>query len=281
MKGVFSGNGKKNVLIISGVHGNEKTPLAITEKILKEPNEFSKNFKNLKVLHAVNKPALDEDSRFIDDFDLNRAFHHNNYWDEDPELVSEIKGEIEEADFIIDIHSSPSCVELLAIDQNQYAESFVKFASGLEIPCVVQQANKGSIKDYCLNMGKPCFTFEVNKLMDIDKSSANKGFKMIKEMVDRSSRFEMKESNILPKENKKIFTKENCLILPVVNVGDTIKPKQTFAYKLNSNDGSLTHLKSSEPYDTQVITSAYTDYHNEDEILECNMKKNNSLFTIF
>lgn len=278
MKETFFGNGKNNILIISGVHGNERTPLVVTKAILKEPSKFSNNYNKLTILHAVNEKAIQSGSRQVDNIDLNREFHLEDEFNENP-LVDLIKEEIDQTDIIIDIHSSPSCVELLAIDQNIYSKSFCDFANELNIPYIIQKPNIGSIKSYCLLLDKPCFTFEVNKLDTIDLDSAKKGFYLIKKIIDQLDILNFEPSEDIPVENKKVYTKDNCLILPTVNIGDIIKPNQVFGFKINS-DGNVVELKSQEEKDCMVLTTAYQDYKDEEDVISANQIKNNSLFTL-
>lgn len=276
MVNTFYGDGDKNILIISGVHGDEHTPVAITEKIITKINDFSKNYKTLNVIHRLNKPALNANKRFVDGIDLNRAFDGNTKH----QLVNFLMSEIENADVIIDIHSSYSCMELIAIDQNEYAKSFCDFADNLDIPYMIHKGNEGTIKRYCISINKPCFTFEVNRLEEIDSESVEKGYNMINNMIDHISELEFKPSKEVPKLTKMIFTKPDCIILPLVNKGDTIKPNQKIAIKINKT-GESSYIISQEDSEHMVLTTKYIDYTTDPMILYCNKQKNISLFSIF
>jgi len=272
----YKGKGKKNILIISGVHGDEKTPVAITQKIIEIHDSFNDNYRNLVILHAINKPALEVNSRYDNDFDLNRAFdgNHDNHV-----LVNKIKKEIEDSDIIIDIHSSKSCMELLAIDNTEYGKCFCDFADQLCIPYVIHKGNDATIKRYCLSIGKPCFTVEVNKLNEVDHESASKGYDMVSNIVENINQLNFQSSDEIPTLTKSLLTKEDCVILPLVNVGDLIQPNQKVAIKINRN-GDAKYILSKEKSPCKVLTTNYIDYQNDDNILKCNTRKNITLFSI-
>jgi len=276
MRTNYKGNGDKNILIISGVHGDEKTPLAVTDRINKSIQEFSKNYKDLCVLHAVNKPSLKANSRYDGDFDLNRAFDGSV---DDHPLVSEIKKEINIADIIIDIHSSKSCMELLAVDNTEYGKCFCDFGDQLDIPCVVHEGNEATIKRYCLSIGKPCFTVEVNRLGEVDEESARKGYDMVNKMVENINVLDFQPSQDIPSLTKSLLTKEDCVILPLVNTGDVIEPNQKIAIRIDQS-GNMKYILSKENKPCNVLTANYTDYKDDDNILHCNKKKNITLFSI-
>lgn len=276
MRTNFKGTGKKRILIISGVHGNERTPLAITAKIINNIKDFSDNYSELTILHGVNKPAIQSNTRLDGDFDLNRAFDGNH---DQNELVSKIKNEIEKAEIVIDIHSSKSCVELLAIDNNEYADAYCSWADIMKIPCYVFPGSDGTIKRYCNNMSKPCFTVEVNKLGEVDNESVEKGYTMINNMVNNINHLRMYSSDNIPPVNKTVTTKENCIILPLVNKGDIIQPGQKIAMQL-AKDNDNKYLVSNENKPCQVLTTTYIDYQNDEIILQANKQKNISLFSI-
>lgn len=279
MRANYKGDSDKNILIISGVHGDERTPLAITTKIIKDPKSFSQNYNELTVLHGINKPAIKENVRFVDDIDLNRAFTNEPEDADEHPLVSKIKKEIDRADIIIDIHSSRSCVELILVDRTEHAESFCDFASKHDIPCLIHKGNPTSIKRYCLSLGKPCFTVEVNKLGEVDPESAVNGYELVKKIVDNYSIEDFYPSENVPLETKSFFTKDDSVILPMVNKGDIIEPNQKIAIKIG-RDGKSKYIVSNETEPKVVLVTNYLDYKTDPQILEFNKQKNITLFSI-
>jgi predicted deacylase len=125
----FKGNNEegKNILIISGVHGDEITPIFCT-KLLQERlvKKTIVNVNSITIVSAVNKNGIKNNTRDItkkQSNDLNRLFTS----DEQEDYVTILKNLIDGNDVIIDIHSSPNCTEFLLINQDFYANSYVEF----------------------------------------------------------------------------------------------------------------------------------------------------------
>jgi succinylglutamate desuccinylase len=272
----YKGIGNKNILIISGVHGDEKTPLSVTNKINTFIDEFPQNFKELTILHEFNEEAIKANKRFVNDFDVNRAFNGKN--DNHP-LIMQLINEINNADIIIDIHSSKSCMELIAIDNTPHGKCFCDFADAIDIPYLIHQGNEATIKRYCLSINKPCFTVEVNRLGEIDEESASRGFDMVSKMVGSIDQLNFQSSNEIPLITKCFTTKENCVILPLVNTGDIIQPNQKIAIKIDSK-GNSKYILSKEEKPCSVLCANYIDFKTDSNILNCNKQKDVTLFSI-
>ena len=121
------GTGNKNILVLTGVHGNEISPV-YAGYLLKKFDFDKSKFKKLTILNAVNTDGIKNNIREIPDnktSDLNRMFKvdlDNNI------SVDELTKLFNDNDVIIDVHSSPSCCEFILLNQDETTNSYVEFA---------------------------------------------------------------------------------------------------------------------------------------------------------
>lgn len=172
-------NSYPKILIIAGVHGNELTAMK-TAEMLVDYFEFclkieacafeDMHFSSLTVLNCVNKYGLIHNKResghLENPFDLNRGYN------ESEDIRSIIKKEIDKADIIVDIHSSPRIIKALFLVDN--GSKFPKQAiqNYCDLPIVVRNSTDSTIKSYAMSLGKLGLTLETNGIEVIDKKSA-------------------------------------------------------------------------------------------------------------
>jgi predicted deacylase len=171
-KQVIHGTGLKKLLVISGLHGNEYTPVsAVAELFLTNASAFlaklSEQYSQITVLHAVNEYGLIKGLREASaPTDLNRLY-------QTIEPIDLIKDEVEAADVIIDVHSSPNCAEFLLINQGDYANRYVEFAKEHGIKYLLwDDGHSATLKSYALTKNKVAFTIECNGIQRVDNRSA-------------------------------------------------------------------------------------------------------------
>lgn len=182
----FKGNNKegKNILIISGVHGDEITPIFCTKLLQEHLVDYNSNYdvNNITIISAVNKIGIKNNTRDItkkQSNDLNRLFNS----DIQEDYVAILKTYIDEHDVIIDIHSSPNCTEFLLINQDFYANSYVDFCIKNDIKYFLRYSNSDTIKKYCSNLNKISFTLELNGMDRVDDHSTIKGYEIVKTII--------------------------------------------------------------------------------------------------
>jgi succinylglutamate desuccinylase len=188
----FKGKGEKNILILTGVHGNELTPVYVgyllNEYILKNDKNYDDNYHNLTLINAINIDGIRKNIRDVplnNTDDLNRMFKT----EVKEKYVDEIKELIDKNDVIIDIHSSPACTEFILLNNNEYSNSYVEFAEKFQIPYLLRFNNNDTIKKYCLEKGKISFTIEINKMNSIDFDSSSKCFNIIQDIFHNVNNF--------------------------------------------------------------------------------------------
>ena len=219
----LEGSGTKNILILTGVHGNEITPVYCGYLLINEYGFTHNKFKKITILNALNTDGIKKNTREIPSDgtnDLNRMFKV----EQDEDITTEdLEKLFNENDVIIDIHSSPRCTEFTLINQDEYANSYVRFCRKHEIKYLLRYSDANTIKKYGLDKIKISFTIEINGLNYIDFESAKNGVQLVYKIVDNCDKFEL--SKEIPKytEYFELFTYKSGLFLPYYSVGDEIK----------------------------------------------------------
>jgi predicted deacylase len=176
----------KNILIIAGVHGEEVTPVYSLSIFLRQYVEVVKqDFKSITVINGINMDGLKHGTRDVPNnstSDLNRMF----VYETKTNALSLLKEHIEESDIVIDVHSSPSCMDFALIDIDEYMNSMKGWCDKSSVPAAFRYSGADTIKRYCLDMGKPALTIELNKLNVIDYASAKNGAEILTRLILRS-----------------------------------------------------------------------------------------------
>jgi succinylglutamate desuccinylase len=187
----FIGSGELDILILTGVHGDEKTPLYLGWKLLTFVDRLKQSYNKLTIINAVNKVGIIQNTRELPNThtnDLNRKFNNDS-----PDIFKELKSQIELHDVVIDIHSSPLCSEFILINQDEYANSYVEYALANDIKYLLRYSANDTIKSYCQELGKIAFTVEINRTDVIDVESALIGLILIDKLIDNIDSFVINE----------------------------------------------------------------------------------------
>jgi len=232
----------KNILILTGVHGDELTPIYCGLLLRNYGfSDMKKNFKKITILNAINIEGIKKNIREIPNIntdDLNRMFS-NDYDGDLSEIIAE---EINKHDIIIDIHSSPRCTEMILINQNEYANSYVDFIKSIDASYLLRYSSNNTIKRYCQDLGKISFTIELNGMGKIDYESSHKGFNVVLEIIKNNINI-----NLVKEEPKydsyfEFTTYKEGLFIPIVKLGDFIK-----------NGDCLGHVLDLKTFDMNMI----------------------------
>jgi aspartoacylase len=224
----LSGAGEKNILILAGVHGNELTSIYcayILKENLLAAHSTCKNkmFKKITILNNINIEGVRKNTREIpteSNEDLNRMFSNETSLN----LKEDLQKYFEENDVIIDIHTSPSCTEFVLINQDEYANSYIKYAKEHNIDYLIRYNNSNTIKKFCLENNKISFTIELNKIGSIDHDSAKKGMELIENIINNIDNFELKKSEPTNDTYIEFFHHKEGLFLPQKKLGEIVLP---------------------------------------------------------
>lgn len=198
----YNKDSQNKVLIISGAHGDELTPLRtvwlLNDYFGKEKDVRFTNINHITTIMGANHTGLKNNERKLvpDNHkgDMNRMFDEEYDYDAHEEL----KKLIDDHNIIIDVHSSPRVNEFVLVDIDGYTEFILKWLkkANVNYGCRFPVSN-GTIKKYALKNNKVGLTIELNALDKIDYSSASKGEMMIFNLLD-NIKFEMKEDFKIP-----------------------------------------------------------------------------------
>ena len=193
------------VLIITGTHGDELTPLRtaylLNDYFTKEKSARFVNVSSITIATGINNTGIRNNSRRVErdnhNGDLNRMFDEEFDYDN----YKELKKLIDEHNIIIDIHSSPRINELLLVDIDEHTEFILKWAkkSNLDYACRYPVSD-GTIKRYAFRKNKIGLTIELNLLDKIDFQSASAGEMMVINLIDNID-FDMNEEFVIPKSS--------------------------------------------------------------------------------
>lgn len=258
----IKGEGEKNILILTGIHGNEITPL-YCGFLLKNYNWnfYKKNFNKITILNAINLNGIREYTRDIPDIstdDLNRKFTNE---ENSSNIVQTLVEIFEENDVVIDIHSSPNCCEFVLINQDEYSNSYIEFCENNSINYYTRYNNNKTIKKYCIEKGKICFTLELNKLNNIDYNSSYKGLILTTNIIFNIDKFNIKKEEPKYQIYEDFFHyKEGIFVAENKFLGDIIKNGDKLGFILNLKTYEKTEIFYNKNYNSRIICDAGFSY---------------------
>lgn len=192
MKTIIKGEGKdKSLLLLSGLHGNEYTPLYVLN-LLKSGDFFNsiiKHYKVITIVECFNDYGIRNNIRaFKANDDFNRIFCKNTY-------IESLKELIDSHTHIVDIHASPNCIEMVLINQNKQANSYVEYCLKNNIKYTLwEEGSQFSIKQHSIDQGKIAFTVECNGISLVDNKSADKTILLIKRLLKNLHKLKVEDS---------------------------------------------------------------------------------------
>ena len=265
----YKGTGDKNILILSGVHGDELTPIVSTNNLIKnietfykDKKEFHARFGSLKIFSAINATGIAQNTREIpNDFtpDLNRKFNtRESFEDELFELIND-------ADMVIDVHSSPNCTNFVLLNQDENTNSFVDFCNDNYIEYAIQYSAADTIKNYCLKNDKIGITVELNGKNYIDTKASEIGVSIILKFIIHD--LEIKKS--VPKHNvmEEFKTYHEGLFIFNKECGNIINDGDYMGYVLNLNDFSEIKIYFTKKGSYRMICRDRSDYVSPNKII--------------
>jgi len=175
----------ENILIISGVHGNEHSAIK-TGMLLKE---YYKKHDNINVIPWVNYIGLLNNKRDVVSYntsDLNRMFIDGDITKNPYDIIKEA---IEKADIVIDIHNSPICANFVLIDKGSKNENKIKYwCSTSNVLYATRYSHGGTIKDYVNLSNKIGITYEFTGMQGHNNDyNIVKAFEDIKKLIDNTN----------------------------------------------------------------------------------------------
>ena len=165
------GEGNPRVVLLVGVHGDERSPLLVTENI-----KESKVSKGTLEIVKVNNLALKQNKRFVDS-DLNRVFPGRENGDHEERLAFKLSSFLKGADLVIDLHCFHSKTKLTCIQFNDFDENVEVF--GPEQIWQISSEFDGSIGVELSKLGIENFAIEMNCLSNLRQGEVSSVAKRI------------------------------------------------------------------------------------------------------
>lgn len=186
-------NSGPNVLIISGIHGDESHAVAAVlkaataiSKVATDPVSPFNKASSFTFLHGVNDYGLMKHTRKNEfkkedpngderECDLNRLFKPE--YETAAQVKDILASAIGDADIVIDVHNSPSCKDCFLVDYDSNAEKILSMTSKTSIVPLLRTANveAGTVKAKALAEGKLGFTVELRGMhtqgVDVNQSA--------------------------------------------------------------------------------------------------------------
>lgn len=139
-----------NILIISGVHGNETHAVKANWELYQKLSQRSLDYiHEIKWVFNLNEYGLVHEIRGNDykqeeSKDINRMFP-KTFMD-----AAEIRAFVAQQDYdiVIDIHNSPYCIPCILIDHDLNTRKILSSIKGSELIPVIRHTNIGTIKKY-------------------------------------------------------------------------------------------------------------------------------------
>jgi len=255
------GQGEKNILILSGVHGNELTPILSSMLLCDslKSEEFIKTYKKLIILNFINLNGIRENIRDIPhsiNHDFNRKFPLDK-----PDYIFEIVDDfIRNSDIVIDIHSSPSCLECILINQDKFANSYINFSIENNINYIVRYNYNNTIKKHASDLNKKSFTVELNGMNILDERSAVLGENLILNIIKNVDKLNLIEEFPKFKTFEEIFYFEEGLFIQKIELGDIVKKGDVLGEVINPSNYKLTKIYYQNDYPGKLIYTSNRSY---------------------
>ena len=248
----------KKILILTGIHGNEITPVHAGYLLSIQKWDKTK-FKTLTILNGVNKNGLRNNTREVPNSftdDLNRMFSN----DIDKDLKETLEKFFIEADVVIDIHSSPHCTEMVLINQDEYGNSYVEFCEKNHLSYLLRYSSLDTIKKHCYLHNLISFTIEINGMDMIDAESSVKGSALVTQIIENIDKFESKIEKPKYETYIEIYNHKEGIFLQSEPNGSFIKKGTVLGEIIDTDTFESTKVKYQKDFESTLINSSGRSY---------------------
>ena len=158
-----------NILIISGVHGNESHAVKavydlynrIKDGILQDIDKITNTVSKIKWVFNLNEYGLCNEER-TNQYSKDETKDINRLFPREFNTVEDIKALLHgEYQIVIDVHNSPNCIPCVLIDYDKYLNKNLTCVEGAELVPLVRHTNIGTIKKHFNNEDTRAFTIEL------------------------------------------------------------------------------------------------------------------------
>jgi len=184
----------KKLLIITGVHGNEVSPLYLRYILDQKHEEISKDFGTIDLLNCVNAEGIKNRTREIPSIqpttDINRMFGNKKLKPEPLQEWLEKNIFSEPYDLVIDVHASDSIIPCIVVTTGHKKNKYIKKAYSNLLIVDNPSNHNASIKDFVNRYeSKLGITLEVDGLNKFIPESIETGFQYIKSLTQSYKKY--------------------------------------------------------------------------------------------
>lgn len=256
-----NGEGKR-VLLIAGMHGNERTPIQSLilfktnhlQKLIESYQKFNlSEISEITIINGINLYGIRDGIRDIANTktgantkDLNRKFVWEEY-EKTFDPFSVLEKEVEKHDVVIDVHSSPGMMNhVMLLDYGETAFPYIKWCNDAKFQFAIRYSEERTLKRYAIEKGKIGVTLELNGMDFIDHVSARMGAQNIEDLLMnfRQETFTKKYSGILRTFVELQSPETGLLVFPhVLDYSGKVLCDVTTSQTTFSGNGSLLYVK--------------------------------------
>lgn len=150
----LNGSGEYNILILSGVHGNETHAVAATYQLYEDlEKNLSKEFGKVTFVFNVNEYGLISDTR--DNLyetetskNCNRLFPNRYKTSEQIKKYIEELNELRPYDLVLDVHNSSCCISCVLVDYDENTNRLLGLLHDSPLVPLVRNTQIGTIKKF-------------------------------------------------------------------------------------------------------------------------------------
>jgi len=250
----------KKILVISGVHGNELTPIMTTHLLTQSELDLDLDkFQSLTIITGANNDAINSNTRDIPNSttsDLNRMFKNTPPFS----IKDELRKHLDANDVIIDIHSSPSCTEFVLLNQDENTNSYVEFCKEHLINYTIRYSGAETIKKYCLSRNRIAFTLELSGIGYVDYTSAYQGKIITKNIIENCSNFVVRQEEPVYSPYVELYTYKSGIFSRNGCMGHMVEEGDIIGALLDLDTLDTSLIKSPFKGMHQVICYGVSDY---------------------
>ena len=179
-----------DILVISGVHGNETHAVAAVKELYDslDYSTIAGRVSSITFIFNLNEYGLEQDTR-NNNYEKEESKNCNRLFPNEYLTSSEIKEYIKNLDYnydlILDVHNSYYCIPCVLVDYDENTYRLLGNLSGTELIPLVRCTQIGTIKKYFNRNGWNAYTVELPKMGvcgDIKESA-----RLLKQFIERVS----------------------------------------------------------------------------------------------
>lgn len=155
-----------DILVISGVHGNETHAVASVYALYRtmELSKIADRVNRITYIFNLNEYGLEHDTR-DNNYEKEETRNCNRLFSNEYMTSKEIKEYIENLpinyDLILDVHNSPSCVPCVLVDYDEHTWKLLSNLKGTDLIPLVRCTQIGTVKRYFNRLGWTAYTVEL------------------------------------------------------------------------------------------------------------------------